>query len=209
MQYEKPPFELGETLKGKDADGNLINSHWLGQVFEFPAIPTTGNIRGQKARKTGMAIKAVALRNESGIALVGKRIGTLTKTAGYSPVQSVDGYCDVLNETGCVVIDSNLPSAGVADDDIFWGIIEGPCTVLTGSAASAVNSIAVGDVLVAQTAVTSQSTTSGRVGKAAVANATDAQGAMEVGLGRIGKALSARTTNETNSDLLIQAAIRL
>ena len=209
MLVNNQPFELGETLAGTDADGNLINADKLGLVYEFPASDLSGTT--PKKRRTGKPIKAIALRNLSGARLYGKRIARCNKTAGYALVQSVDGYSTVLNDGPAVIIDEFIATVGVAANDIFWGIVSGPVTVLTPLAGATFNAtgIAVGDNLVAATGSTTGATSSGRIAGHALANATDAAGAFAGAANRIGHALSARTSGETNSDLLIDACIQL
>lgn len=211
MKLTIPNFELGETYKGKDDAGNLINSHWLGQIHEFPYNNQSGSqVRGNRKRLTGRTIKAICLRNESGLTLLGKRLARLTRTAGYSLLQSVDGYCAVEAEALCVIVDPQLSSTGVADDDIFWGIISGPAVVLTPEAGSAFNGdIAVGARLIGATAASTGTSVAGRFSNVSIANATDAQGAIDQANNLIGFAMSARTTGETNSDLLINACIKI
>jgi hypothetical protein len=203
MKLTIPNFGLGQTYQGKDTAGNLINSHWLGQIHEFPYNNLDGSqVRGNRKRLTGRTIHAICLRNESGITLYGKRLARLTRTAGYKLLESVDGYCAVLGEDLCVIIDPQLSSAGVADDDIFWGIIKGPAVVLTPEAGAAFN----GDIAVA---ATTQTSVAGRFSNVSIANATDAAGALEQAVNLIGIAMSARTTGETNADLLINACIQV
>lgn len=220
MKYVDPPFELGETLSGKDDDGNLINGHWLGQVFEFPANRLGGGsfASGNKARRTGRSILAVALRNESGFSLLPKRLARLTRTAGYSLLESVDGYSDTLREKEVVIIDEFLPaSGGVADDDIFWGILCGPVTVLTPTAGGDFNGdIAVGNQLVSSTASTTGTSDAGRISNATFNATTNTQAAINAALQQtfdaavnlVGWALSSRTTGNTDSDILINAALK-
>ena len=210
MLVNDAPFELGETLTGTDDDGNLVNDDVLGLIYEFPAVDTTATaIRGNKARKTGKTIKAVALRNESGLTLYGKRVVKLTETAGYSLVESVDGYAPTLADGNIVIVDDQLSSTGVADDDIFWGIISGPVTVLTSTVGADFNGdIAVGSPLVAATGSTSGNSTSGRVSNVTIAGQTAGTVAFQMADNLVGRALSARTTAETAEDLLIQACIR-
>jgi hypothetical protein len=206
-----PPFELGETLSGKDADGNLINREVLGKVFEFPANQLdVASIRGSKKRRTGRMVTAVALRNVAGFALLGKRVARLSRIAGYDLVEAADGYCDSLAEKQCVIVDEFLPSAGVADDDIFWGIIGGPVTVLSAFTGAAFNGdIAVGDQLVGATASTTGTSDAGRLSNVTMNATTGITDAFSMAANLIGVALSARTTGETNSDLLINACIKL
>lgn len=211
MHTTHPPFALGEVLAGTDANGNLINDHWLGACFQFPTFTATGNQRGNKTRPGGgRAITAVCLRNTSGLTLLGKRFGLIDLTAGWEGVKSVYGYATVRPNRNIVLIDSWLPSTGVPDDGIFWGIIAGPALVLTPMAgADQVGDIAVGSPLVNSTGTTTGATTSGRVALASIANATDAQGAFDQAGALVGRALSARTTAETNSDLLVDLNIRV
>ena len=166
----EPPMDLGQTLKGTDADLNLINSHYLGQVCYFDNKAA----RSDKNRQTGKPIGAILLRNTSGLTLLGKRFGQLDRTAGFGMVHNVDGYSTTLNNMGVVLIDPYLPSSGVADDDIFWGLFSGPALVLlplVGSDHTA--DIAVNDPLVAATGTTTGATTSGRVTHVRFVNATD------------------------------------
>lgn len=207
MYNGSPPMGLGETLKGTDDDGNLLNAHWLGQRFTFP-IPASDS---PKKRPSGATIEAVLLRNTAGFALLGKRLGSLEVTAGYKLVESVDGYTVALFEGNCVVIDPYLPSDGVADDDIFWGVIRGPVEILTPHAGAGFPAdIAVGDKLVASTVnTTNGNTTAGRIGGVTLPGQTGATASFNAAVNLIGTALSARTTGETGAALLTNVCIRL
>lgn len=209
MLYKDPPFELGETLQGKDADGNLINGHWLGQIFELPAAPTRSTAVPGAAlkRRTGRTVRAICLRNVSGVTLYGKRLARFTLTAGVTAFETVDRYSIALNEKPCVIIDEFLATNGVADDDIFWGILEGPVTCIMQHTAVADGIVAVGDILVAGTgAGTSQAVTSGGV---AVLTITSESTASLQPQNVIGVALSAMAAStNTNADILVMAAIR-
>ena len=193
------PLNLGETMPGTDADGNLINATWLGQVFELPATPVDNTqIRGSKKRLVGRTVKVVLLRNESGITLYGKRLAALTATAGYSLLTSVSGYSAANSQKNVVAIDQYLETTGVADDDIFLGIIEGPTIIKTQQTPDATSVIAVGAKLVAGTgAASSQNSLAGGVA------ADTTPGVDEF----IATALSARTTANTNTDLLVNVKI--
>lgn len=210
MIYCDPPFELGDTLQGSvsGAGSSLMNDHWLGQVFFFPPKGTSGN----KKRPVGKGIYAVALRNEAGIALLPKRIALLKEVAGYGLLTAADGYAGgAYAKKNCVFIDPYLPAAGVADDDIFWGIIGGPTTVLNPMVGADMKTdIVVGNFLVASTGTTTGATTSGRIANATIANATSAQDALDVGLAVLARALSAATTHQTTAgqELLVDACIR-
>lgn len=210
-----PPMELGETLDGKDQDGNLTNEEKLGQIYVFPAGRFSEGPRGSKGRYTGRPLVCVLLRNTSGLTLLGKRLGQLDRTAGYAMTKNVDGYSTTLANQGVVLIDPYLPSGGVADDDIFWGIVRGPALVLLPLTDSGHQDISVNDPLVAHTGTTTGATTSGRVTKFTMVNAT--AGNSDVGLQAfrhayacLGRAMSARTSQETTAgaDLLVDLAVR-
>lgn len=208
-----PPMDLGETLKGKDGDGNLINDDKLGQICFFD----NKSSRRVHGRQTGKPIGAVLLRNTAGITLLGKRFGQLDRTAGFAMNHNVDGYSTTLANKGIVLIDPYLPSTGVVDDDIFWGLFYGPALVLLpllGSDHTA--DISVNDWLVGATGTTTGATTSGRVTHVRMTNATDGQtgsanNAFNMAQNCVGRAMSARTSQETTAgaDLLVDLGIRI
>lgn len=207
------PMPLGETLKGTDADSNLINSHYLGQVCFFPRK----SAQTDKNRDSGAVIGAVLVRNTSTLTLLPKRLGRLDLTAGLAMNHNVDGYSTALARKNVVLIDPWLPSTGVAANDIFWGVFRGPALVLLpllGSDHTA--DIAVNDDLVAATGTTSGATTSGRVTHVRFTNATAGEtgaafNAYNMITAKIGRAMSARTSQETTAgaDLLVDFKIPL
>jgi hypothetical protein len=209
----EPPMDLGETLDGLDDAGNLINNDKLGQVYYFD----TKTDRKNPGRVSGKPIGAVLLRNTSGLTLLGKRFGQLDRTAGYDMNHNVAGYSTTLANRGIVLIDPYLPSTGVADDHIFWGLFSGPALVLLpllGSDHTA--DIAVNDQLVAATGTTTGATTSGRVTHVRFTNATAGEtgaafNAFNMIAGRVGRAMSARTSQETTAgaDILVDLGIPL
>ncbi len=205
-------MELGSTLKGTDdgtTTGNLINAERLGQFFVLPRLTLTGGPTRSKARTTGFVNVGILLRNTAGIALLPKELAQLSRTAGYKMLQECDGYSTTLNNFGVVFVDDQLPAAGVADKDIFWGIVEGPVLGLTSMTGTDQNGdIAVNAPLVAATGTTTGATTSGRVSNLTVAAQTAATVAAQIALGYVGRALSARTTGETNAAILIQASMK-
>jgi hypothetical protein len=212
MDYSEPPMELGLTLKGEDADGNLINGDKLGMRYVFPASRLTGNIRGSKARFTGRSITAMLVRNESGFAMLGKRVAKLKESGGYGDFEAIDGYCAVKADAHCVFTDPFLPAAGCADDDIMWVILEGPTTVLTPFEAGGWDkAIVAGDPLVGATGSTTGTSGVGRVSAGGVlaGGSLAATEAFNHARNNLGRALSARTTGETNAELLVDAFIKI
>ena len=215
MITPEPPMQLGETLRGTDPanTSTLINGHWLGQEFIFPASASvSGQLRGQKARKTGRTIRARLVRNVAGVAVLGKRVVKFAEAAGYSDFETIDGYCAVKADAHLAFSDPNLPSAGCADDDIMWVIIEGPTTVLSPFEAGGFDkAIAVGDPLVGATGSTTGTSGVGRVsvGGVLAGGSLAATEAFNHSRNSLGRALSARTTGETNADILVDACIRI
>ena len=209
MLINNLPMNVGETLSGTDADGNLIGLDKLGLPYVIPLNRQTNLQRGNKGRLSYKPLIGVILRNASGGVLLGKRLGQLTRTAGYGMCQAVDGYSTTLGNFGVVLIDPYLPSGGVASNDLFWGFIGGQLPILVPMAGADMNGdIALNAQLVSSTGTTTGATTSGRVSNvtAVTANVT---GAMNMCFGYIGRALSARTTQETTAgnDILVDLAI--
>jgi hypothetical protein len=180
--YVDPPFDLGQTLGvSSTADGKA----WVGAVKVFTdVVPSTGAVRSNRVKK------CVAVRNMSGAALLPKRLVKFSTTAGTAGISEVTGYADATNAEFVGVVDEFLPSAGVADKDVFWVVVDGPTEVAHALSGTAV---AAGNKLAAITAATSGATTAGRVTPSGVGAATT--GAGDNGLGVIGYALSAGTTN--------------
>jgi len=110
-----------------------------GTRAKFIALELTfsGNIR---RKISGEEQLAVLVRNSSGGALLpgelvnwssgyrGRRVGAKTTAAGITNAGIVDPY---------------LPSAGVADGDLFWLFRGGPCYVAVAAATYAVDNIIV------------------------------------------------------------------
>lgn len=212
------PFGLGETLSGKDGDGNYINKHWLGMIAEFPVAAATAlDNRGNKARLTGKTIRAVVLRNDSAQTLYGQRVARLLATAGYNIVQSVDGYAGAGTPLqNVIIIDDRLASTGVASGDLFWGVFSGPQILKTaigtgaGDHSAAIN---VGDVLVNATGTTITALTSGRVTlpvftAATAGNTSNGYDGFRNANAVVGVAMSAATTGQTDTAILVDARIR-
>src|SRR5688572_22178792 len=109
MLISSPPMELGQTLDGKDPEGNLQHEDKLGLCHTFPIYLQTGGPNRSKSIKTGRSVTAILLRNTSGLTLLGKRLGQLDRTAGYAMTKNVDGYSTTLSNKGVVLIDPNLP----------------------------------------------------------------------------------------------------
>ncbi len=103
-------------------------------------------------------------------------------------------------------VDPRLPAAGVPVNDLFYIIVSGPTLCKTPLDGAGPNVFAIGDILTNLTGVTSGATTSGRVIKQQLSAATTA--AADINASQfnnvVGRAMSAATTANTNSDLLVQ-----
>lgn len=217
---DPPPFDLGHTLEGTDADGNLINKEVVGKVYTFPSYSKiTSSPRQPRPKRSEAQVTCVAMRNVSGSTLYGKRLASLQSAAGPIAPCNVDGYATTLAQDGVVFIDEFLATAGVAQNDIFWAVVRGPVLVLTPATTADVNgNITYGTPLVACTAYAAGATTAGStLGR--VSNVTLYTGVTGATAGItqnaamasnvIARALSSVTTGNTNSDLLVNACLRM
>lgn len=152
---------------------------------------------GPNNKRSGRTTLCRLVRNSSGITLEPKR--AVRWESGYRG-RRVDGYCAATAAECAGIVDDHLPSAGVADDDLFWVMRKGPGLVKTDLAGGANNVIADGNLMVALTAATSGATTAGRVAAGSASTSSHV-------LNRIGKAMSAKTTANTNADVLVDLDI--
>jgi hypothetical protein len=166
------------------------------------------NTAGVKPHRSGRKVVCRLVRNMSGITLYGKRLVTLDPT---NPGR-VTGFADTTAEE-CYPTDEFLPAAGVPNGDLFWIVISGPAVVLTPmtGAEFGATSIVAGDRIISLTTsgASTAAGTTGVPGRAAgfvfVASTTIAQMTDLVNLAtnHVGRAMSAKTSGQTNSDLLI------
>lgn len=173
-----PPFALGQTLGVSSASDG---TGWVGVVKQFPDVdPTTGQVRSNRVKT------CIAVRNSSGVTLYGKR---MVKFVSGS-FTAVDSYTRLTNDIPAGVSDEHLSSAGVAANDVFWVTVDGPSELTTDEA------VAVGSLLVANTAAAGGATDASTGGKAVTATATEAAAA----LGLVAVAVSSAAA--ANDDVL-------
>lgn len=208
MFQENLPFERGTTLSGVAEAALVAADYENGENLEGKEYYVSDedlSVAGVKTRRTSRMIKLRVVRNVSGGLLLPKRIARFQQTGPYLGSR-VDGMTFVTNGRG-YPIDEYLPATGVPDGHLFYVVVEGPAAVLTPIAGSEFNGdIAVGDKLVALTAATSGATTAGRVAKMNITGSTqtaDYTAIIEAAANFIGHALSAKTTGNTNSDILV------
>lgn len=186
---DAPPFNRGETWYG----GSAIDSNDLGGVnLEGKEYVFEDTIRG-----TQNPVRVRVVRNKAADVLLPKRLVRFQAGSFYG--RRVDGYTSTTAEEGFPV-DELLPSTGVPVNDLFYIVVNGPALVLSDLAGGANNVITTSNNLVALTAATSGATTAGRVAAQDLTGAT-AVLANQI-QNRIGRALTAATTANTNTDIL-------
>jgi len=207
---DAPPFERGFTFYNgatitADASTGLFGGYeHEGKVWVFEDVNwLQSGVVGAKTNRTSRMVHCMAIRNVSGINLLPGRVGALQTggTDGRYFLGRCDGYGTTTAQRGCFVIDEWLPAAGVPNNDLFWGVIQGPTTVLTALDGGADNVYTVGLEFVALTAVTSQATTAGRIAPQDLTGAAALLGNQVQN--KLGYALSAATTANTNLSLLV------
>ncbi len=186
-------FGRGQTA-GVTASTDLTSWEGVEKVFEDL------DYTNPPKRRTNRKVLCRCVRNMSGIALLPKRL--VSFKAGTNGTQ-VDGYARTIAAEGWPV-DEWLPAAGVADKDLFWIVLQGPSNVLTALPGDATNVIVEGERLIAATAATSQATTAGRIRTPDYTLSSGTGSSMvDQATNYVGRALSAKTTANTNADVLV------
>lgn len=193
----------GRTIDTSDY-GSSVSFEGRVARFQDQIYSSTDNVIRPRS---DAEVKCRLVRNVSGIALLPKR--AVKWAAGYRH-RRVDGYCCITAEECAGVVDEWLPTAGVRNGDLFWIVVGGPTLMLSSLAGDAENVITEGSALYALTAATSQATTAGRVvawnGTFSAAQTTDGT-AGKINQNYVGRAMSAKTTANTNSNILVDLKI--
>ncbi len=197
---ENPPFGRGQTFYngGTIDSANLGGLNLEGKEWLFEDMDYSSQALG--VARTNRYVLCRCVRNVAAAALLPKRLASYQATAG-NYTQRVDGYATTTAARVAGVVDEWLPAAGVPVNDLFWIVIEGPTLVITDLAGGANNVWNIGDVAVALTAATSGATTAGRPAPQDLTGATALLGNQIQN--HLGRALSAKTTANTNADLLM------
>lgn len=170
-----------------------------GTEVSFRDDYTSGN--DPRRIRSGRSITCRLVRNVSTVALLPGRL--VVWKAGFRGLR-VDGYSSTTGQEVAGVVDDQLPTAGVAVNDLFWLMRAGPALVKTGLAGDSTNAHTEGDFIVALTAAASTSTTAGRPTVQSIAStATTASLITNV----IGRVMSARTAANTNTNTLIDLCL--
>jgi hypothetical protein len=203
-----PPFERGDTYhNGGTIDlNNLAGVNLEGMERNFEYVTVNAAAGAKPSPQNGRMVTCRCVRNNSGVTLYAKRLVQLDPT---NPGR-VSGYA---NNSGqyCYPVDEFVPAAGVPAGDLFWIVVKGPALCLTEMVGSRfVADIAAGDILqsgTTTTGTTASGTTAvpGRVNTFATAAATTNTGTdlINFNSNKIGRAMSAKTTAQTNADILV------
>lgn len=170
----------------------------VGAENVFEDINFASSTGGVLTRLSGARVRCRLVKNSSGIALLPGRLAVFKAGTGFT---EVDGYTTTTGKSPCAVVDEYLPPAGVPDGSYFWVVVDGPVSGLTSLAGNAENVITEANPIVALTAATSQATTAGRMAEISTFAASTHHGSELLGV--IGRALSAKTTAQTNGAVRI------
>lgn len=195
----------GKTLLDGNANRTLtatMAADREGSLMEFDDVdPTVA--AGVKTKRTNRKVTCLLVRNAAAAALLPKFV---VKWKSAKRGLQVDGYTCITNEAAAGVVDEFLGSSGVAVNDLFWITVKGPTLIKTPLEGDATNVINLDDLLGALTGATSGATTSGRVrvnALTATSTATTDGKFGDVLMNSFGRALSAKTTANTNADVLV------
>lgn len=184
-----PP--LGKTYGSSSTTGVSVGMEGTEKIFADVDYSGTGAV---KTKRSGNDIRAILVRNTSGITLNAK-LG-VTYASGFQG-RRVDGYHALDGGICSGIVDPFLVN-GVANNDLFWLIVEGPCVCSKDTSG---NTVRKDDYVVAETAAASTfSTTAGRI--KSIITTSNQTFAASYALNAIGIAMSTSAT--TNADILVR-----
>ena len=177
------PFARGQTFFGSGTPDATSGAHLEGRKYRC------------KDTASGREVLLQIVRNSAPYVLAAKRVVQYEVSADYG--RQVDGYAFATAQDVAGVVDDAYGSNTIALLDLFYIVIEGAVDVLTALEANANNLLPAGTVVVALTAVTSGSTTAGRMAPQDLTGATALLGdQIQNAFGRV---ITARTTTNTNT----------
>lgn len=175
------PFDIGETIPGTDGD-ITVNDALLGREawITFEDIVAAGVELFSEIVRRPTLVRI--MKNTTGGAINAGNIVKFATDSGAAALGKASSL-SAANDPNCAIVDPTLPSAGVADDDLFLAFVKGPAKVLTPAAGLTISD---GDHLAA-----------GASGEAAVAATTAGTSRNVLGTFLTG----AKTTGESQSIL--------
>jgi hypothetical protein len=188
-RYDNPPFDPKTFI-------DSIGEHLLGREW----------IIQDDVRGNNLFVRIKLLKNTSGINLLPKRLVKLGTGSTNGFETEAIGYSTVDAEN-CLPVFEGLPDAGVPTANYFFVVSGGPALVKTSLAGDARNVINEGDWLTNTAGATTGATSGGRAAlqniQASTANATAGEENAQQVQFALGRAASAKTTNNTDADLLV------
>lgn len=184
-----PP--LGKTYGSSSTTGVSVGAEGTEKIFADVDYSGTTQV---KAKRSGNDVRAILVRNVSGITLNAKM--GVTYASGYQG-RRVDGYSRLDGGIVNGIVDPFL-TACAPNNDLFWIIVEGPCVCTKDVSATAVIK---DDYVVAETALNSTfNTTSGRI--KSIITTSNATFAASYALNALGIAMTTSAT--TSADILVR-----
>jgi hypothetical protein len=208
MRFSECPYmNLGSTYYGTDRTISLTDEaakQLEGTEWWFPDTPP-GSLLLNTSPRSNRGRRMRIVRNNCAVNILPSQLVSIQiNPAGtnFSQFgQDIDQQVCTTAAPNAYPADEYLPAAGVRPGDLFFICMEGPALVYTPLDGGADNVFNVGDSVDALTAATSQCTTAGRVYPQDLTGATAILGAQIQN--RVGKAMSAMTTAQTNALMLI------
>jgi hypothetical protein len=122
--FEEPPFARGDTYFGTGTPTANDGDQICGRKYEFP-----DTVNG-----TNYKVVCMAVRNTSGSAITVARacgefdtgVNSIDREISQFPANTAGAYCWPLD-------DAYVVGTTIADDDIFYVVVEGPCVVKTSA----------------------------------------------------------------------------
>lgn len=189
------PFERGNPQTESGAFDHLLGKEYTVDDIDWSSTEKV------KPHRSGADVTLRLVKNGSTAAILPTRVCKYSTTAGEYG-KNISGMTAVLAEDWAGVADEALPAAGAPVNSYFYIVVDGPSLTYTPMAgADAVADFTVGGLVVCATAAASTGTTAGRVAAQTIGGAT-APLANNV-QNAVGRALSAATTGNTNTALLV------
>ena len=201
------PFPETQVRKAVDADGNrrYTESDGAEYIVSDHDYSVDDNPMGSGVLRSGFRRRIRCVYNDTGFTLYGKYTVQFSTAAGEFGTY-ISGYTVDADGHG-YPLSEWTPDSGLPDKHQGWVVTGGPAMCITSTAGDAGNEFTVGGAVGIDGAASSQGTTSaGRVGAPAFAT-TQAVLANAV-LNVVGRAMEAKTTGNTNDDLLVLVASR-
>jgi hypothetical protein len=170
-------------------------------VFEDQNFNTGGT--GVVQTRTNHYVRCRVIRNMAAATLFASQVVLRNDSAPGLNFSQANGLCYTTAQDVLGVVDEWLGPNGCLQYDLCWVVMDGPTLCYTDLAGGANNVFTVGERVVALTAATSGATTAGRIAPQTL-NGTTLSAQEENELQNvIGRAMSAATTGNTNSQLLV------